>query len=408
MHMRKGLRGLPGVLGALGLVLVVMAGVAWWASGGRFGAAADAGRVVRPADVPECGLAWRVAEAPDPSKVYDELHAMAAASPGLIWAAGTTGTEEFALTLIERWDGTAWSHVHSPSVEGYSNHLYGVSALNEKDAWVVGASHQGTDLWRTLALRWDGGQWQVVPSRNVGPISALNAVVALAEVNAWAVGESSTGSKGSGSRPLIEHWDGKAWTIVPVAGVQAGTLNAVSALSRDDIWAAGSSLDASGTLEKPLLVHWDGKAWENVPVEDGLQGTIWGLAAVSAGDVWAVGNNGPQALALRWDGSGWKPAPAPNPSKQGNVLNGIATNGPDDIWAAGSQAIDGADRPLAAHWDGKAWTVAPSPSVGDYQDVLNAVVAFPSREAWAAGSTIADTQGTSRVLVQRFSDPCTK
>src|SRR5262249_8045454 len=146
----------------------------------------------------------------NPSKVYDELHAVDATSPNNVWAVGTFGTEDYALTLTERWDGTKWSHVPSPSISEYSNHLYGVASLSENDAWAVGASHRGTDIWQTLTMRWDGAQWAIVPSPNVSVISVFNAVAAVSADDVWAVGESSTGSKGKGSQTLLEHWDGKS------------------------------------------------------------------------------------------------------------------------------------------------------------------------------------------------------
>ena len=203
----------------------------------------------QPRAAPTCGFYWRTMEPANPSKEYDELHSVAAVSPVEVWAVGTYGTEEYALTLIERWDGTKWTHVASPSVPQFSNHLYSVAATPDGDVWAVGASHRGTDVWQTLVLHKPAGSsdWSIVPSPNVAVITSLNGVVALSDSNVWAAGEYSRGTKGKGSQTLLMHWDGKAWTVVPSPNpTQNSSLTSVIALSPNELWAAGASTGATG------------------------------------------------------------------------------------------------------------------------------------------------------------------
>src|SRR5436309_4300002 len=143
---------------AIGLLAVVclavmLGGLLWWAGGGGGTAAGALGG--QGAAVAPCGPGWRIVAGADPSKEYNELRSLAAVSAKDVWAVGTYGTEEFALTLIERWDGASWSHVPSPSVAGYSNHLHAAAAVSPDDVWAIGGSHRGTGLWRTLTLHWD-------------------------------------------------------------------------------------------------------------------------------------------------------------------------------------------------------------------------------------------------------------
>jgi hypothetical protein len=60
--------------------------------------------------------------------------------------------------------------------------------------------------------------------------NGLEDVDALSPTDAWAVGWNPSGS-------LIEHWDGRKWTILrsPPA-----VLRAVRAVSRNDVWATGT------------------------------------------------------------------------------------------------------------------------------------------------------------------------
>ena len=43
-------------------------------------------------------------------------------------------------TLIERWNGTAWTIVPSPNVSERSNELFHIAVIRTSDAWAVGAS----------------------------------------------------------------------------------------------------------------------------------------------------------------------------------------------------------------------------------------------------------------------------
>lgn len=367
---------------------------------------------IRPGDVPACGLAWRVVAGAQPSKEYDELHGVAALSPNDAWAVGTLGTEQFALTFIEHWDGQMWQHVESPSVPQYSNHLYAVAAVSGKEVWAVGASHNGTDVWHTMAMWWDGAAWRIVPTPNVGPISSLNGVSAVSASDIWAVGESSTGSKGQGTQALVLHWDGAIWSMV-ATGVrrQNGTLNAVAAISSHNIWAGGSYSDKSGTVLRPLLLHWDGKSWGEVEAQG--DGVIWAMSAVSAEDIWAVGSFGPQTVTMHWDGRAWARVPSPNRGAGNNSLNGVAAISASNVWAVGSSNRQGADQAMAIHWDGVEWKAFPAPSIGKYSDILSSVAAVrvsgsaeSGGDVWAVGSYIADAVGTNLPVMQRYSDPC--
>jgi hypothetical protein len=368
-------------------------------------AASKDANLVRPGDVPQCGPAWRSVEAAKPSAIYNELHGVAAVAPDDVWAVGTLGEESAALTLVEHWDGEEWRHLASPNVEGFSNHLYGVAALAASDVWAVGAHHNGTDLWLTTAMHWDGQVWKIVPTQNVGPISSLNGVGAIAADDVWAVGESSTGSKGQGTQALVMHWDGSVWRIVD-GGVrlQNGTLSSVAATSRNDVWAAGSYSDKSGTVARPLFGHWDGKSWKQVEADG--NGTIWSISALSSTDVWAAGNFGPQSVAMHWDGSAWKRVPTPNVGTGNNSLNGIVAIAPDNMWAVGSGYVGKADVATAMHWDGKEWKVMPAVTLGQYSDILWGVSAAPGGDLWAVGAYIADELGNNAPVVERYSDPC--
>jgi hypothetical protein len=135
------------------------------------------------------GLAWSVVPAPNGStnpngKTASQLVSVAAVSSNNIWAVGWTSTSVnfnvFQGTLIEHWDGSQWTVIPSPNVDGSSqNALTGMGVIDANDIWAVGYTLAGN--YRTLTEHWDGSPWSIVPSPNVGDYgNRLSGVTALA------------------------------------------------------------------------------------------------------------------------------------------------------------------------------------------------------------------------------------
>src|SRR5205814_8657055 len=90
--------------------------------------------------------------------------------------------------------------------------------------------------------------------------------------------------------PLVEHWDGTTWGVVPTPSpLRPGQeLGAVAGSSSSDVWAVGS--DNSGGSGGALILHWNGSVWSSVraPLDIGALGSV---AVLSATDAWAAGVN---------------------------------------------------------------------------------------------------------------------
>src|SRR5262245_9549106 len=70
--------------------------------------------------------------------------------------------------------GLAWRQVSIPLTFGTSK-LESVAGLSPTDVWAVGSYANGADT-QTLTMHWDGTQWTIVPSPNVGANSTLSSV----------------------------------------------------------------------------------------------------------------------------------------------------------------------------------------------------------------------------------------
>jgi hypothetical protein len=154
------------------------------------------------------GTAWSVVTLPEPASGVGTLTSVVANSPTDVWAVGYTGPNTIAAastgTLIEHWNGTAWSIVTSPS-PGTKAALTGVTTSNAADnVWAVGHYiPAGGSEPQTLTLNWNGTAWSVVTSPDVGITSSLlGAAASPGTGTVWAVGSSNTGTGPGTLSPL--------------------------------------------------------------------------------------------------------------------------------------------------------------------------------------------------------------
>jgi len=278
--------------------------------------------------------------------------------------------------------GRAWTRIAAARIPGDDEELVsGIAVLSRRNAWAVGTRFlSGHPFGVTLAEEWDGRSWQIVPTPGpfpgkVGDSAGLASVVAAGPSDVWAVG---THWKGRGSRPLIEHWDGARWRIVPGARVAVGGLEGLALISSHDIWGVGWSGSES------LIEHWNGTHWTAVPSPSrGTSTVLVGVAAVDGRHGWAVGSwmQGvgetvqSHAFALRLDGTRWRRVPAPAAMADAQ-LGSVSMPSAGEAWVA-SQA---ASRHVA-EWRNGRWELRPT-----FMRVAN-VNAQTTGDVWATGSS---------------------
>jgi hypothetical protein len=190
------------------------------------------------------GAVWTVVSSPNTSAAQNNrLTGLSCVSASDCWAVGFYRVGSIGQTLIERWDGTSWSLVGSPNTSSTeANYLYGVTCVSASDCWAVGYYQRGTDPAPTLIERWDGTSWAIVssPSTSSTQNNLLAAVTCVSASDCWAVGYYDNG--GFLFQTLIEHWDGTAWAIVNSPNTntaQSNYLLGVTCVSASDCWAAG-------------------------------------------------------------------------------------------------------------------------------------------------------------------------
>jgi hypothetical protein len=235
------------------------------------------------------------------------VRATAAFSPDDAWAVGELGLYTLGLEevkdivdspFIEHWDGTQWQVVTAAAPALPAGDLLGIAAISPEDIWAVGVQYvpgNGGSAAEPLIEHWNGTAWATVPAPASGQQgSYLWAVSAVSSDDVWAVGAQNGYP---GSAPLIEHWNGGAWTIQQIPD-NGEVLTSVYAASPSDVWALGQQgtqfADDIGQQEyQSVFLHWDGTAWTTVPLpgpqEYGLTEQYTAIAGTGPGDVWAAG-----------------------------------------------------------------------------------------------------------------------
>jgi hypothetical protein len=355
-----------------------------------------------PPTPPPCGT-WSIVPSPNLPLRGNSLEGVAVVNTNDIWAVGYSydnGSPFTNQTLIEHWNGTSWSIVPSPNTGPALNILVDVTVVSATDIWAVGVAEDiagGPD--QTLIEHWNGTNWSIVASPNVGPsYNYLWDVVAVSTADVWAVG-SYDGFQTQQSRPLVEHWNGTAWTIVPdpIGGANGG-LWSVAAGGPHNIWTIGSYWD--GNADQTLVEHWDGTSWSMVPSP--YLGTNYtnppAIAVVSATDIWAVGSN----TIIHWDGSTWRVVPSPPIGVGYRNLLGVAVMNPTDVWAVGYDNPSNGDpyQALTEHWDGTGWSIMPNPGAGSGLWQLRGAAAVNANNVWAVG------EGDGETLIEHFPGTC--
>ena len=293
---------------------------------------------------------WQVDSSPNPAgSTFSQLNAVFAASHTEAFAVGQTrvaASGDGFETLIEEWNGTTWSVVPGAPASASASSLNGVSGSGPSDIWAVGQNAS-----TSFIEHWNGQSWSHVASpASEPPDGQLNAVSADSPTDAWAGGSAMkvNDPHDSGVTPLIEHWNGTQWSVIPFAIDTTGTANSgrilsIAAISPTDAWAV-----TDVNKGNPAVVeHWNGSTWSTVSVPVSVNA----LSAVSANDVWAVGGDG---LILNWNGTQW--SQVANPNGQSATLAAVAALSANDAWAISR------DGSVTEQWNGTQWTAVPPAS----------------------------------------------
>src|SRR5215471_7046908 len=330
------------------------------------------------------GSGWSVTPSPNPVIPTGQFYWVSCPAANSCMAVGTYVKSSGAgVTLAERWDGSTWRILPVPSPAGAAwSALLGVSCVSPSACDAVGATVSRSRAWRVLAERWNGTRWQIQPAPSSGS-SYLVGVSCTSPTACTAVGGSAPGTPG---KALAERWDGSSWRVQPTPSPAGAFLAGVACTSSSACTAVGGS-DA-GTLAE----QWNGTTWTTRATPNPPQGGgfLNGVTCLSSSTCTAVGNSNAGNLAKRWNGTRWRIQPTANPAgAQFTFLNTVACASASTCIAAGAY-IDssGVFRTLAERWDGTSWAIQPTPRLaGGAMSLLIGVACTSATGCLAVGSS---------------------
>ena len=224
------------------------------------------------------------------------LRAVAAAGVDDVWAVGDG---------LLHWNGTAWASVPFPTPMPPSASapvFHGVAVGTAGSVWAVGA---GAGFQGDLVEHWNGTAWTILPvterlRRPTTTLWYLTAASALNATDAYVVGRSTVGTMSSGG--LYQCTTTECHYLAGLSGLSFGGFDAVAALAANDVWVLGGFSNTGS-----FAAHWDGSTLTQYPLTIGPTS----IAAVAANNIWVVGSSG----IVHWDGASWQPVSSPTSAR---------------------------------------------------------------------------------------------
>lgn len=348
--------------------------------------------VVGPLAIRATAGTWVVVSSPNPGAGNNALTGVSCTSATFCMATGVNnGTTS---TLIEQWNGSAWSIVASPSGDTLNNpafnRLNAVSCVNSSFCFAVG--YDGNATGQALIEQWNGTAWTIVPSNAPEAFDQLWGVSCVSTNFCIAVGDGGAGGD------LILQWNGTAWSQVaapaPPTGTTAFLQGNVSCFSATSCMAVGFTLDNTTRVENAFSAAWNGTSWTAVPVASltgfaasQLNGVSCAAANACTGvGFWQNASGTDLGLIEQWNGSTWSIPSYPMPTgAQRSAFAGASCASPTSCIAAGDfNNANGDDDTLIESWDGTTWSVIPTPNPGSDQSFAG--VSCAGSTCAAAGS----------------------
>jgi hypothetical protein len=153
--------------------------------------------------------------------------------------------------LIDHWNGATWSVTPAPSAASPAGQLLSsVACVNSSTCWAVGTTTDvNGNADTTLVDEWNGSAWSTTPSpAPTTPANLLSTVTCVDATDCWATGATNaasaqnTNNNNTSPTPFIENWNGSAWSVDPSPNVTAfGYLSGLACVRGTGCFAAGFS-----------------------------------------------------------------------------------------------------------------------------------------------------------------------
>ena len=193
---------------------------------------------------------------PEPDRNDSVLAGMACPAAAECWAVGITVPSNTLGTLTERWNGTKWAVVTTPS--STDGQLAADSCATGSDCLAVGNDDSGF----ALGQLWNGSKWlagEAGPARRGDQVRVRGCVLPRSRVRGRGQRRHRGQPRCLPGRGLERHEVDRRADPQPEPGRRFTFLHGVACTSGSNCWAAGEW--GSPTGPRTLIEHWNGRAW---------------------------------------------------------------------------------------------------------------------------------------------------
>ncbi len=315
------------------------------------------------------GATWRKTAVPLPAgSSQGYLLSVSCPSAAYCVAVGRYGMQPIVYTLVETWNGKAWTPSTLPG--GYGTYAASVSCGAVRDCVAVGELYPlSLGEVQPFAESLRGTTWTMrTVSLPAGAVSAtLSAVSCASAARCVAAGEYYTARGGS---LLFQSWNGTAFTrmkaAVPAGTPVLGGVSCAAAANCSAVAVSGSTYPFTSFAE-----HWNGKQWSVLRVawpKGTANPVLVGVSCAAPGRCVAVGDFGTtaksvvsRAAAASYNGGAWTGVllPAP-PAGQSSTLGSVSCVSATECVAVGQvgPSSGATSSALAGFWNGKRWRLS--------------------------------------------------
>jgi hypothetical protein len=310
----------------------------------------------------------------------------------------------------------AWSLQTTPNPSGAQDSTLADVACEPSSTNACTAVGQSlaTGTMTPVIERWNGTAWSLqtaaLPSGTTQ--SGLYGVSCPLTTSCIAAGSYHTSS---GTRGLAQTWNGSSWAAQPTPNPSGTTYSQLK-----DIWCTSTSACTAvgwaviASVETPVAVRWNGAAWslQAVPVPSGsIRTELDGITCQGASFCVAVGRytdggGRTRALSAAWNGTAWslKTITEPVGADHSALLDVSCTASTACTAVGGWKDTGGYQFTFVQRWNGTSWSLQSSQNMpNSLANVLQSVSCTSATACTAVGSWISSTGGSNKTLAQTWN-----
>ena len=313
-------------------------------------------------------------------------------------------TEAVNRPFAQSFNGSTWRTPLAalPNPEGSTESvLNGISCPTSSECIAVGSSTNARGEIQTMAVRWNGTEWNLQSTPSAGGSSnRLNGISCTSASFCIAVGRHV--NIFGRDETLLQTWNGREWTIqrwereaLEEAATEQVGFNAVSCSSESACTAVGYRRLVVAGPPFPLVIRWNGRAWTSQFVEppaSSREAVMYGVSCKTSTACTAVGSYQERSGAQRdlvygWAGAGWTlQSAAAVAFETSSRFTSVSCVAAAECVAAGQYTTSTETRGLAQKWNGREWVNQAVPATAGVPTLLGGVSCLSSAFCLTDGS----------------------